>query len=247
MSMERIKLIIQYDGTNFAGYQVQLDKRTVQLDIEKALEKMHGEHIRIYSSGRTDANVHALGQVIHFDSFLNLDEKSWLRALSTLLPDDMTIKHVEKTSPTFHARKDAKKKTYQYVVLNRKAVDLFRRLYEWHVPQDVSIQKMEEAAKLLLGTHDFTPFSASKSNVKGDKTRTIYDIKIYKKNDRIYFDVTGNGFLTHMVRIIVGTLIEIGIGKKEASCINDAFSTLDRNKLGITAPGKGLYLKEVIY
>ncbi|TFB14696.1 tRNA pseudouridine(38-40) synthase TruA [Filobacillus milosensis] len=245
--MERIKLRVQYDGTNFAGYQVQLKQRTVQFEIEEALKKMHRQDIRIYSSGRTDSGVHALDQVIHFDTHLTLDEPTWQHALTTLLPKDIRVMTAEKVEPHFHARKDAVRKTYRYVVLNRKEHDVFQRQYEWHVPQEVNLNLMKEAAELIIGTHDFTPFAASKTNVKGDKTRTIYSLDIREKDDRIYFEVTGDGFLTHMVRIIVGTLIEIGQGKKRKECIPLAFEQLDRKVLGLTAPGHGLYLKQVEY
>ncbi|SEQ58841.1 tRNA pseudouridine(38-40) synthase TruA [Piscibacillus halophilus] len=245
--MERIMLRIEYDGTHFVGYQVQLEKRTVQLEIEKALEKMHHQHVRIYSSGRTDSGVHALDQVIHFDTTLSLDEATWKHALTTLLPNDIKVKSAHKVESNFHARKNATQKTYRYIVLNRKEHDLFRRHFEWHVPQQVSMERIHEAVPHILGRHDFTAFAASKTNVKGDKTRTIYRFDVFKEHDRIYFDITGDGFLTHMVRIIVGTLIEIGLGKKEVSCIPEAYETLNRRVLGITAPGHGLYLKQVQY
>lgn len=217
--MKRIMLRVEYDGTNFEGYQVQLEKRTVQLTIEKALKKMHHEQVRIHSSGRTDSKVHALDQVIHFDTTLDLDEATWKHALTTLLPLDIKVKAAQVVDGYFHARKDAKRKTYRYIVLNRKDHDLFRRNFEWHVPQTLSLEKIKEAAKNIIGTHDFTAFAASKSNVKGGKVRTIYDFKVMSDGERIYFEITGNGFLTHMVRIIVGTLIEIGLGKREISCI----------------------------
>lgn len=245
--MERIMLRIEYEGTEFEGYQVQKEKRTVQLVIEKALKKMHKHIVRVYSSGRTDSGVHALDQVLHFDTTLELDETTWQHALTTLLPRDIRVKSAHKVDPNFHARKDATTKTYRYIVLNRKTHDLFRRNLEWHVPQHLLIDKMKEAASQIVGTHDFTAFAASKTNVKGDKTRTIFEFNLIQDDDYIYFDITGDGFLTHMVRIIVGTLIDIGLGKKEVSCINKAFETLDRRVLGITAPGHGLYLKQVNY
>ncbi|WP_188207979.1 tRNA pseudouridine(38-40) synthase TruA [Alkalibacillus aidingensis] len=245
--MERIKITFAYDGTYFSGYQVQLEKRTVQLVIEKALAKMHGEEVRIYSSGRTDAGVHAYGQVIHFNSPLSLDRNAWHRALETLLPNDIQIQRVEKVDDNFHARKSAKGKTYRYIVLNDHEYDLFQRLYEWHVKKPLNVEKIQEAAQLLVGRHDFTAFSASKSNVKGDKTRTIYSLDVWQEGKRVIFQVRGDGFLTHMVRIIVGTLVEIGLGKRNSSCIKDGLETFNRQVVGMTAPGHGLCLWEVNY
>ncbi|MDQ0160373.1 tRNA pseudouridine(38-40) synthase TruA [Alkalibacillus salilacus] len=245
--MERIKVHIAYDGTHFAGYQVQTNERTVQLVIEQALKKMHREDIRIYSSGRTDSGVHALDQVIHFNTRLTLDCSAWHQALQTLLPSDVQVQRVEKVDEQFHARKSAQGKIYRYVVLNQRHYDLFNRQYEWHVMKQVDVGLMKVAAEKIVGTHDFTPFSASKSNVTGDKTRTVNAIDIWEDNGRIVFEVKGDGFLTHMVRIIVGTLVEIGLNKKESTCIDEAFATLDRQKVGMTAPSHGLFLWQVIY
>lgn len=243
----RIKLTIQYDGTNFFGYQKQDPKRTIQDELEKVLQTMHRKPVQTFASGRTDSFVHALGQVVHFDTTLDLKEDEWLRAFRAMLPDDIKVIKAERVSNNFHSRFDAKKKVYQYIILNDEQHDLFRRHYEWHVPYKLSIDRMIEASKHIVGTHDFTAFSSSKTNVKGDKTRTIYDLSIKQDDNRIIIEVTGNGFLTHMVRIIAGTLVDIGTGKKSIDCITEAFETKDRNKLGITAPGHGLYLKEVIY
>ncbi|PKR76564.1 tRNA pseudouridine(38-40) synthase TruA [Halalkalibacillus sediminis] len=245
--MERIKMIIMYDGTDFAGYQVQINQRTVQQVIERALRKMHKQDVRIFSSGRTDSGVHAMGQVIHFDSHLELDEPTWKHALMTLLPSDIRIIEVEKVSQDFHARKDASHKTYLYQIRNAKEHEVFARNFEWHIPRALDVDRMQEAAPLMEGTHDFTAFAASKTNVKGDKTRTIHEVKVLKEGSHIFIEVTGDGFLTHMVRIMVGTLVEIGIRKKDPKCISEALSTNERHKLGLTAPGHGLYLKKVAY
>ncbi|NIK12965.1 tRNA pseudouridine(38-40) synthase TruA [Alkalibacillus almallahensis] len=245
--MERIKVHIAYDGTHFAGYQVQTNERTVQLVIEQALKKMHRDDIRIYSSGRTDSGVHALDQVIHFNTPLTLECSAWQQALQTLLPSDVQVQRVEKVEEQFHARKSARGKVYRYVVLNQRHYDLFNRQYEWHVMKPIDVDLMRSAAEKIIGTHDFTPFSASKSNVTGDKTRTVHAIAIWEENGRIMFEVKGDGFLTHMVRIIVGTLVEIGLIKKTSNCIDEAFATLDRQKVGMTAPSHGLFLSQVIY
>lgn len=246
-SVQRLKVNIAYDGTGFAGFQVQVKKRTIQLEIEKALEKIHRQPVRIFASGRTDSGVHARSQFIHFDTELELSEQNWENALRTTFPDDITVKNVEKVSSDFHARKNARDKTYRYFIRNTSAIDIFMRNFEWHVPQKLDIQKMKEAALQIEGTHDFTPFSASKSNVKGDKTRTVHHIQLFEEDGRLMVEVKGNGFLTHMVRIIVGTLVDIGLGKKDLDCIEKAFQSKDRRLLGRTSPGKGLFLWEVTY
>ncbi|GAA0470365.1 tRNA pseudouridine(38-40) synthase TruA [Alkalibacillus silvisoli] len=245
--MERIKIHFAYDGTDFAGYQVQLEKRTVQLVIEQALAKIHRQDIKVFTSGRTDSGVHAIDQVIHFNTPLTLDCSAWRNALQTLLPIDIQIKHVEKVDESFHARKSAKEKIYRYQIINQREYDLFKRMYEWHVIKPINIDQVKIAAKRIEGTHDFTAFSASKSNVKGDKTRTIHAIDVLEEFGRIVIEVRGDGFLTHMVRIIVGTLVEIGIGRRDQSCIDRAFATLDRQVVGLTAPSHGLYLWKVVY
>ncbi|WP_027964759.1 tRNA pseudouridine(38-40) synthase TruA [Halalkalibacillus halophilus] len=245
--MKRIRLDIAYDGTNFAGYQVQPGKRTVQSKLEHALEKIHKYPVGVHASGRTDSNVHANQQVVHFDTALEIEAWQWIRAIQTLVPDDMLIKEVLFVDKAFDARKDAKEKEYKYQVLNQEQFDVFTRHLEWHVKGNLDVQAMQEAAKLIEGTHDFTAFAASKSNVKGNKTRTIRHCKVKQDGNRIIFSVQGNGFLTYMVRIIVGTLIEIGRGRKTQHHILKAFETNNRNHLGMTAPGHGLRLERVIY
>ncbi|KAB8127661.1 tRNA pseudouridine(38-40) synthase TruA [Gracilibacillus oryzae] len=244
----RMKAIISYDGTQFSGYQVQPNKRTVQAAIESVLQKMHkGELVRVTASGRTDQGVHAVGQVLHFDTPLEIPSDGWKRALNTMLPADIEVRYVEQVSDQFHARFDVDGKEYRYFLSNEPERDLFKRHYQHHVRERLDTDAMEKACQLLIGTHDFTSFCAANSNVKGDKIRTIHHASLIKDGAQIAFQVRGNGFLYNMVRIIVGTLIEIGTGKRAAEDIVTIIDAKDRGNAGHTAPAQGLYLWKVDY
>ncbi|MDE5415792.1 tRNA pseudouridine(38-40) synthase TruA [Alkalihalobacterium chitinilyticum] len=245
--MRRYRCIISYDGTEFSGFQIQPQARTVQGELEKALKKIHkNEIIQVYGSGRTDATVHAVGQVIHFDTPLNIPAEKWGRALSANLPNDIVVQEVAEADADFHARFHVIRKEYRYRVLNRKVPDVFCRNYTYHFPQELNVQKMKEAAKVLLGTHDFTSFCSAGSPVV-DKVRTIYELNIIQQDDELIFSIIGNGFLYNMVRIIVGTLLEAGTGKREVDEMKDLILAKDRTAAGKTAPGHGLYLWKVDY
>jgi len=245
--MNRIKCIIAYDGTLFNGYQVQPNQRTVQTDIENVLTRMHkGKPIRIHASGRTDTGVHAVGQVIHFDSEYTLEAEKWKKALNAQLPKDIYIKSVELVEPDFHARFDVVQKEYRYVIWNEKDEDVFSRSQHYFFPFELNIEKMQEALQLLMGTHDFSSFCASNTDIK-DKVRTIYKGTITKENNGIVIALVGNGFLYNMVRIIVGTLIEVGQGKREIISLKNALTACDRGTAGKTAPANGLFLWKVDY
>lgn len=247
-AMEKIKCTISYDGTNFSGFQIQPHKRTVQGEIEKALQKIHkGQAIRLYPSGRTDAGVHAVAQTIHFETPLQLDVESWKKALNALLKKDIYIKQAEKAPASFHARFSALEKEYHYIVLNEAELNPFRRNYVYQFPYYLNVLKMEEACKYLEGEHDFTSFSSARSTAKGSKVRTIYEATCKRNGSEVIFTFRGNGFLYHMVRILVGTLLEVGQGKREPSSISDILAKKDRQQSGKTAPAQGLYLWNVIY
>ncbi|SEU01544.1 tRNA pseudouridine38-40 synthase [Salinibacillus kushneri] len=246
--MERVKCTVQYDGTFFSGFQIQPDRRTVQGEIEGALQRMHrNRFIRIIASGRTDTGVHARGQVFHYDSDLNLSEDKWKKALNSLLPDDIYIAAVEKVSDDFHARFDVKVKEYRYQILNQKEPDLFNRYYHWHVNQSLNVENMKEACRNIMGTHDFTSFSSTKTTIRGDKVRTMYNVDCLQEGNRIAIQVEGSGFLYNMVRIITGTLVEVGQGKKKAEEIPAIIEQKDRALAGLTAPPQGLFLWKVTY
>ncbi|RDI38976.1 tRNA pseudouridine(38-40) synthase TruA [Falsibacillus pallidus] len=246
--MQRYKCIIAYDGTNFSGYQIQPEGRTVQGELEKALGKLHKQQaVKVTGSGRTDAGVHAKGQVIHFDSPLNIPEDRWVKALNSMLPDDAGILSVEKASPDFHARFSAVGKEYRYKISLGRTKDPFNRNYVCPFPFALDWKAMEEAASHLIGTHDFTSFCSAKSEVE-DKVRTIHSIKLFESGeDEITFQFIGNGFLYNMVRILTGTILEAGSGKINPNDLPKILNSKNRDMAGKTAPAKGLYLWKVFY
>ncbi|MFP7300110.1 tRNA pseudouridine(38-40) synthase TruA [Neobacillus niacini] len=245
--MIRYKCIISYDGSGFSGYQVQPKKRTVQSVIEAVLTKMHkGSPVKISASGRTDAGVHAKGQVIHFDSHLPLPEEKWELALNSMLPEDISVLSVERADPAFHARFDAKGKEYRYYLDLSPKRDPFQRHYAYHHPYPLNIEAMREATVYLLGTHDFSSFCSARTEVE-DKVRTIETIEILQDEYRISFTFIGNGFLYNMVRILVGTLLEVGTGNRQPEEMVEILGKKDRRFAGKTAPGQGLYLWQVFY
>lgn len=245
--MQRYKGIIAYDGSNYSGYQIQLNGRTVQERLEKALKKMHkGLVIKVAASGRTDAGVHARGQVIHFDSPLILQSERWVMALNRLLPYDISVLSVEMVKADFHARFDAIGKTYKYHVYTDAVRDPFRHHYAAHFPYKIDLDKVRKSAADLLGTHDFTSFCSAKTD-KTDKVRTVTNIEIENAEEEIVFTFTGTGFLYNMVRIMVGTLLAIGSGRIGADSIPEILAGRDRTLAGKTAPAAGLYLWEVDY
>jgi tRNA pseudouridine38-40 synthase len=245
--MQRYKCVLAYEGTGFSGWQIQPNKRTVQSEIEAVLAKMHkGEIVKVSGSGRTDANVHARGQVIHFDSPLAIPVEKWGLALNSLLPDDVAVLSAEKVSPDFHARFLAKGKEYRYKLHLSKVRDPFLRNFAYWYPYPLDVDSMVEASRYLLGTHDFSSFCSAKTEVE-DKVRTIHSIDLSLEDDILIFRFTGNGFLYNMVRILVGTLLEVGSGERQPSEIQEVLEKKDRRRAGKTAPGHGLYLWRVFY
>lgn len=242
--MRRIKLTVAYDGTHYAGYQVQPNGNTIQAEIEAVLTRMHRHSVKIVASGRTDARVHALGQVIHFDTTLQMAAERFVKALNAMLPDDILVKQAEEADTGFHARYGAKRKEYRYHI--RKTEDPFRRHYATTVTYDLSLDRMREAMERLVGTHDFTSFSVTKAEVE-DRVRTIYEAEVLEVDDEIVFRFVGSGFLYNQVRIMVGTVIEVGRGKYEPMDITEMLEAKDRRVAGITAPPHGLYLWNVNY
>lgn len=246
--MQKLMCTLSYDGTNFSGFQIQPNKRTVQREIEAALERMHkGIAIRIQSSGRTDKGVHAKKQVIHFETELYIEPTRWKKALNVLLPDDIMIHDVHVVPNTFHARFDAKEKEYRYFVLNRSERDLFQRNFTHFDGATFDIEKMQQACQKFVGTHDFTSFCSARATIKGDRVRTLYEVSCERDGDMIVLILRGNGFLYHMVRIIVGVLLDIGKGKLEVEAIDQLFAEKDRQAVGVTIPPEGLYLWNVRY
>ncbi|ALX49363.1 tRNA pseudouridine(38-40) synthase TruA [Lentibacillus amyloliquefaciens] len=246
--MTKIKCVISYDGTNFSGMQIQPRTRTVEGEINKALRKIHkGEPVRIFSSGRTDAGVHAKGQTFHFETDYKLTRAEWKRALNTLLPSDLHVNDTREVNTSFHARFDAAEKEYRYYILNEQERDVFQQNYVYQYPYELNIKKMQQAAGLFEGAHDFTTFSSAKAETTGSKVRTLYEVSCYQGGSRIEFILRGDGFLYNMVRIIVGTLLDVGRGKLNPSEIAELFNKHDRQCAGDTVPPQGLYLWEVTY
>ncbi|MHA6253439.1 tRNA pseudouridine(38-40) synthase TruA [Oceanobacillus sp. CAU 1775] len=246
--MVRVKCTLEYDGSGFSGFQFQPEGRTIGGELEKVLKKMHkGEFIRIQSAGRTDAGVHAKGQVVHFDTPLTIPDENWKRALNTLLPDDIYIVACENVTDAFHARYSAIAKEYHYEVITSLEPDIFRRYYASHVPYELDLEEMKAACQKLVGTHDFTTFSSAKATVKGSRVRELYALEIEETNDGVRFIFKGNGFLYNMVRIIVSVLIDVGRGKRKATDIPGLIAAKNRQLIGKTMPPEGLYLWEVVY
>lgn len=246
--MTRVKCILEYDGSGFAGFQIQPKERTVGGEIEKAIKKIHkGQAIRIQSAGRTDAGVHAEGQVIHFDTPLSIPDESWKRALNTLLPDDIYIKVCENVSEGFHARFSALAKEYHYDVQTTLKPDVFKRKYAYHYPYALDLEKINQACSYLEGKHDFTTFSSAKATIKGSRIRTLYKLTCKEHGDGIRFYFYGDGFLYNMVRIIVSLLLDVGRGKRNPEDIPELIAAKNRSMIGKTIPPEGLYLHKVIY
>ena len=247
--MTRYKAIIAYDGTHFNGFQKQPNGRTVQEEMEKTLKKMaNGKEITVFGSGRTDAGVHAMGQVIHFDYPEERPLERMRFAFDTQSSEDIAVKAVEIVSDDFHARYLVKEKTYQFRVDIGKPRSPFRRHYASYFPYPLDLSKIQRALPDLIGTHDFTSFCASGSSIE-DKVRTIYEAKmeVNEAGDELLFTFRGNGFLYKMIRILVGTLLKIGNGRLSEDSIPEIIAKKDRNAAGPTAHPEGLYLYEVVY
>jgi len=242
--MNNYKLIIAYDGMDYHGWQIQPGVKTIQGTIQEALERITEQKIKIVGAGRTDAGVHAKGQVANFWANINLSEEELLRALNSVLPHDIRILSLEKVPLDFHARRKAKAKIYEYRILNSKIISPFLIRYVLHYPYPLDFDRMREASKHFVGKKDFTPFSSSD---KKNNIREVYYSEIFKKDDEIIYKIKANGFIRYMVRKIVGILIEIGKGKIEPDIIIDIFENKNHSITIPTAPPHGLCLLEVIY
>jgi tRNA pseudouridine38-40 synthase len=242
--MRVIRLVLSYDGTDFCGWQRQQGDRTVQGEVEDALAKLAGKRIPVVGAGRTDAGVHALGQVASFRTALNLGEAELLRALNSLLPRDVRVCAVHTAPPGFDARKSARSKIYQYRIFNGPQVSPFLFRYVLHRPGPLDIGKMAEAARLFRRKADFTAFS---SNRLLRPVRRVMHSELKKKGREIVYTIEADGFLRYMVRAIVGTLLEVGRRRVEPREIEDLFRQKKRSLASPTAPAKGLCLIKVVY
>lgn len=242
----RIAAIISYDGTSYCGWQKQENGISVQGKIEDALFHVTGEKIQITGAGRTDAGVHALGQVAHFDINCSIPPEKFSYAINSFLPADIRIKESFAVSDDFHSRFDATGKKYKYLIYNSKHASALLRNFSMHEPRCLDFDSMNIAAEFLKGEHDFSSFCAAGAQVKSF-VRELYDIEISVNKDIVEFVFYGNGFLYNMVRIMVGTLIYVGIGKIQAEEITTIIEARDRTLAGITVPPQGLFLEKVYY
>ena len=244
--MRRIRLIVAYDGTGYVGWQVQPNGVSIQYHLERALYELTGEQIRVEGSGRTDSGVHAKAQVAHFDTGVRMAADKFAIAMNMHLPPDIRVLYSEECDPSFHARFSAKQKQYEYTVQIGAHADVFHRLTSLHLHYVPDFEAMQIAAKAVIGTHDFAAFKCSDSTME-NTTRTIMQSEWVKNGSLWTYRVTGNGFLYNMVRILVGTMLEIGSGKRPANDMKHALEARDRSLAGATAPAHGLCLVRVCY
>jgi len=244
--MERIILGVEYDGSGFCGWQWQPFKRSVQQVLEEALSRVANQPVSIICAGRTDAGVHALEQVVHFDVIVKRELHAWMLGGNSNLPDDVRIIWAKQALGDFHARYSAIARFYRYIILNRPAKSaLCRRQMTWCYPA-LDVEKMHQAAQYLIGEHDFSSFRAQGCQSKSP-CRVLYFIDVYRDGDKIIIDISANAFVHHMVRNIAGALMEIGMGKHPVDWTQSLLDVKSRKLAGITAPPHGLYLTGVYY
>ena len=244
---QNFRMILSYDGTKFAGWQRQKKQdNTIQGKLEDVLSRLQGEEVEVIGSGRTDAGVHAKGQVANFRLDTDLSPEELKEYLNRYLPETIEVLKVARASERFHSRLNATGKTYEYCLVTggRKAV--FERNFVYRIPEEPDTAKMEEAAEKLLGTHDFKAFCV-KMGKKKSTVRTIYSVHMIKEEEKLRIRITGNGFLHHMVRIICGTLLEAGLGKRDTESVEKLLTGGERKDAGPMLPACGLTLLEVTY
>jgi tRNA pseudouridine38-40 synthase len=244
--MPRLKLTLEYDGTDYVGWQRQLNGISVQEVLERALGELFGADVSTFAAGRTDAGVHALGQVVAFDAPRTLPPTAYLRGLSALLPGDISVVEATEVDADFDPRRDATGKRYRYLIANRPVRSPLRRRTHWQLFAPLDVKAMEEAARPLLGTHDFSAFRAANCEAK-TATRTLREVTLASRGDVVQFELEGKAFLKHMVRNIVGTLVEVGRGRQSVPWVEEVLASRDRTRAGPTAPPEGLVLVEVQY
>jgi tRNA pseudouridine38-40 synthase len=246
--LQNFKIVIEYDGTAYQGWQRQNNGVTIQGTIEAALQTMTKAPVTVIGSGRTDAGVHALNQVASFRADTRLTPEIFKRGLNSLLPPDIVIKDCAAVDDAFHARYSARSKVYQYRILNRFTPTALFRQYAWHIKKPLDLNAMRKAMACLKGQHDFSAFEATGSP-RSDAVRTVIAMNLTEKDAEGYvvFSIEANGFLRHMVRNMVGTLVDVALGKVSPEGFEDILMSRDRKEAGITAPAHGLVLKEVKY
>jgi tRNA pseudouridine38-40 synthase len=249
MKTRWLKLTLAYDGGAYAGWQVQPDKPTVQGTLEAALRQITQEGVRVTAAGRTDAGVHALGQVVGFATATRLSNADLQRALNAVLPADIAVLSLADASEGFHATRDAVAKRYRYQIHNGRTPSVFDRHFAWHYPQPLDARAMHEAGQALVGRHDFSSFETAGSE-RPDSIRTIHELSVARGeelSERVTVEVAGDGFLYNMVRTIVGTLVDVGVGARDVNWPAAVLAACDRREAGQTAPPHGLFLVNVSY
>jgi tRNA pseudouridine38-40 synthase len=244
--LRNLRLTLEYDGSGYAGWQLQEDAPTVQAAVETSLRTLLKEPVRIVASGRTDAGVHALGQVANFGTSARIPLRGVFFGLNSLLPSDVAVRRVDHVPLAFDSRRSAKEKTYQYFLYRGVAPSAFGRRTSWHVPATLDLSAVREAAAALQGTHDFGAFRAAGCDAP-HSVRTVHEISVQERGEYVEVGVRGNAFLRHMVRILVGTLVDVGLGRERPSVIPELLRGCDRRRAGRTAPPQGLFLAEVRY
>lgn len=245
--MPRYKSVVEYDGTGFCGWQRQKDSLSIQQVLEDAIFSLSKEKTTVFASGRTDAGVHARGQVVHFDLSLDIPANKIMAAVNHFSrPSTIALLSIEEVDVTFHARFSAKQKYYEYKIVNRRAPLTIDDNKAYHEPIHLNVEEMNKAAKYLLGEHDFTSFRDSECQAQSP-VKTVDAVYVEQNGENISIHAQAKSFLHHMVRNIAGTLCLVGKGKIAASDMNDILSSLDRSKAGPTAPACGLYLNKVVY
>ena len=244
--MKRVFLTVSYDGTDFHGWQVQPGVRTVEGELNKALSELTKEEITVIGASRTDAGVHAAGNVAVFDTASSIPPERFREAVNTYLPEDVKVTASKEVAADFHPRKCDCTKTYEYRIYNSAVPDPLRRRYTWDYPRPLDEGKMQEAANFLVGTHDFAGYASVHTQAE-TTVRTVYSIEVKREGDEIALLVKGSGFLYNMVRIIAGTLTEVGVGNREPEWVKLALDSCDRTLGGPTAPPQGLKLVEIEY
>jgi len=244
---KNFKITIEYDGTDFHGWQIQPKDRTIQGEIEKALLIMTNSHVEVHGSGRTDAGVHALNQTASFSCDTKIPAEAFKKGINCLIPEGIVIKECIEVPLDFHARFSAKSKTYEYRIINSHLRPVIGRNYVWHLWKPLDVEKMKKAASFIKGKHDFKSFEAAGSP-RAHTIRTISYLEVYYDGkENIKIEVSADGFLRYMVRNITGTLAQVGLGKISPDEIYEIIEKKDRGSAGMTAPPHGLFLKEVIY
>lgn len=239
-------MIIEYDGSNYHGFQAQQNAHTIQEEIEKSIHKLTGDKVSLLAAGRTDAGVHALGQVTTFDTESSIPGPKWQFALNSFLPDDIQVLKSEQVSPHFNPRFDALSKLYRYIIYRQKAGHVFYRNYSLYNDESLDIDAMNQAGNILQGTHNFKSFCASGSSAKTFE-RTITCCRLFEQGPFLIMEIEANGFLYNMVRIIMGTLLEVGRGKYPSQYLENIIAAQNRSLAGPTVAPQGLYLVRVDY